>query len=198
MNDVQITRPVLTLPADEAAAVTLGYGAAQVILEYGSGGSTVLAAEQAGKTIFSVESDAQWLGDMQAWFQQNPAVADLHLHRADIGATKAWGHPRNATSFRRWPDYPLSVWDLPTFVHPDLVLIDGRFRAACFLTCLFRSTRPMTVLWDDYSDRPQYHSVETLVKPAAMIGRMARFDITPMPLPVDRLAWVIDTYMRPN
>lgn len=192
------TRPVLTLPAEEAAAVTAAYAAAGVILEYGSGGSTVLAAEQPGKVIFSVESDAKWLADMQAWFAMTPPASTLHLHYGDIGPTKAWGHPRDAASFRKWPKYPISVWDLPEFLHPDLVLIDGRFRAACFLTCLFRSTQPMTVLWDDYSDRPIYHQVESLVKPVAMIGRMARFDITPMPMPVDRLAWVIEIYLRPN
>lgn len=198
MIEAAVPRPVLTLPADEAAAVTSAYAAARVILEYGSGGSTVLAAEQPGKVIFSVESDAKWLADMQSWFAQTPPLAQVHLHYGDIGPTKAWGHPRDAGAFRKWPGYPISVWDLPGFLQPDLVLIDGRFRAACFLTCLLRSTQPMTVLWDDYIDRPIYHHVEDLVKPVAMIGRMARFEITPMPFPVDRLAWVIETYLRPN
>ncbi len=198
MTETLLTRPVLTLPAAEAAAVTAAYQAAQVILEYGSGGSTVVAAELPGKVIYSVESDAIWLANMQAWFTQNPPLARVILHHGDIGATKAWGQPKDAGAFRKWPGYPLSVWDLPGFLHPDLVLIDGRFRAACFLTCLFRSAKPMTVLWDDYIDRPFYHRVEDLVKPVAMIGRMARFETSPMPLPVDRLAWVIETYLRPN
>jgi pimeloyl-ACP methyl ester carboxylesterase len=191
-------RPVLTLPPQEAQAVCDAYATAGVILEYGSGGSTVVAAELAGKTIFSVESDAKWLAGMTAWFDQNPPLSPVHLHHGNIGATKAWGHPKDASAFRSWPGYPLSVWDLPGFVHPDLVLIDGRFRAACFLTCLFRSTKPMTVLWDDYIDRPFYHRVEDLLKPVEMIGRMARFEMSPMPLPIDRLAWVIETYLRPN
>lgn len=198
MTEAAISRPVLTLPADEAAAVAAAYAAAGVILEYGSGGSTVLAAEQPGKVIFSVESDAKWLTDMQGWFAQNPPLAQVHLHHGDIGPTKEWGHPANNLHVKLWPGYAISVWDLPDFVQPDTVLIDGRFRAACFLTCLFRSRSPMTVLWDDYVGRPGYHSVEYLVKPVAMIGRMARFEISPTPLPVDRLAWVIETYLRPN
>ena len=92
----------------------------------------------------------------------------------------------------------MSIWDLPEFVHPDVVLIDGRFRAACFLTTLFRCTRPLTLLWDDYIDRPAYHEVESLLKPVEMIGRMARFDVVPMPIPADRLLWVIQTYLRAN
>ena len=51
-----ITRPELTLPEAEAALLRETYDRAGVILEYGSGGSTVLAAEQPGKTVPSVES----------------------------------------------------------------------------------------------------------------------------------------------
>jgi len=198
MIDAAHKRPELTLPLREAAAVQAAYARAAVILEYGSGGSTVLAAELPDKVIFSVESDAVWLANMQAYFADRRPASPVHLHLGDIGPTKAWGHPSGESSFRKWPDYAISVWDLPEFLHPDLVLIDGRFRAACFLTCLFRSTRPMTVLWDDYIDRPFYHRVEELIKPVEMIGRMARFEITPMPFPVERLAWIFETYLRPN
>lgn len=198
MEAVAHKRPVLTMPAAEAAAVVSHYNRASVILEYGSGGSTVIAAELPGKAVFSVESDAKWLADMRCYFAANPPLADLHLHHGRIGPTKAWGHPQDNEQFRKWPRYPIGIWDLTEFLHPNVVLIDGRFRAACFLTTLFRITQPVTVLWDDYSERPSYHEVEDLVKPTEMIGRMARFEISPMPLPVNRLAWVIETYMRPN
>ena len=51
------TRPKLTLPEAEASALRAAYAAAEVVLEYGSGGSTVLAAE-AGAEVWAVESDA--------------------------------------------------------------------------------------------------------------------------------------------
>ena len=60
-------RPVLTLPPAEAEALRAAYAIADVILEYGSGGSTALAAEMPGKTVFSVESDAAWLAGMQGF-----------------------------------------------------------------------------------------------------------------------------------
>ena len=198
MTDHTTPRPKLTLPPFEAAAVIKAYEKAHVILEYGSGGSTVVAAELPGKVVFSVESSADWLADMQSYFVQNPPKATLHLHHGDIGPTKDWGKPIDERQMRKWPGYPLSVWDLPQFLHPDVVLIDGRFRAACFLTCLFRCTRPTTVLWDDYIDRAFYHRVEALVAPTEMIGRMARFDIVPMAVPADRLSWVLDIYLRQN
>jgi hypothetical protein len=197
MDEVPVKRPVLTMPPEEAAALVRHYAAAEVILEYGTGGSTVVAAELPGKTVFAVESDLKWLGDMRAYFAANPPMADLHLHHGRIGRTKGWGYPQSEEHFRKWPGYPLAVWDLAEFRHPDVVLIDGRFRAACFLTTLFRITRPVTVLWDDYIDRRQYHEVETLVKPAEMIGRMARFDLKPMAIPAAKLPWIIETYLRP-
>jgi len=190
--------PELTLPEVEAAALRAAYADARVILEYGSGGSTVLAAALPGKTVFSVESDVDWLDDMQAWFDAHPPVAKLVLHHAEIGPTKQWGAPRDESKFRSWPGYSLSVWDRDDFQHPDLVLIDGRFRAACFLTTLFRITRPVTVLWDDYAEREPYHRIEEFATPTAMIGRMARFDLVPTPIPAEKLGFILTTYLRPN
>ncbi len=193
-----VERPKLTLPEAEAAAVQAAYAAAAVILEYGSGGSTVLAAEMPGKRVFSVESDAGWLEMMARWFAANPPRAEVTLHHGDIGPTKEWGAPRDDAQFRRWPSYPVAVWDRPDFVHPDVVLIDGRFRAGCFLTTLFRITRPVTVLWDDYTHREGYHAMESFVAPRRLHGRMAEFLLEPTPIPAGKLALILTTYLRPN
>ena len=119
-----IERPQMILPEAEAEALRVAFAAAGVILEYGSGGSTVLAAEMPGKVVFSVESDPDWLAMMRSWFEANPPQAQLVLHHGDIGPTKAWGKPKDNAAFQKWPGYPISVWDRPDFVHPDLVLID--------------------------------------------------------------------------
>jgi hypothetical protein len=192
-----LERPGLTMPPAEAAALAAAYGDAATILEYGSGGSTVLAAGMPGKTIFSVESDAAWVAMMQAWFAANPPASDPTLHHADIGPTRDWGHPVDDTGIRRWPGYALSVWDRPDFRHPDVVLVDGRFRVACLLATAFRITRPVTALFDDYAGRRTYHGVEEFLRPSALIGRMARFDLVPQPVPADRLGWIISYFTRP-
>jgi hypothetical protein len=186
--------PELTLPLAEAAHLRAAFAQARVILEYGSGGTTVIAAQMPEKVVFSVESDPVWQGKMFDYFADHPPAATLHLHHGDIGPTGDWGHPKNDSDFRRWPSYPNSVWERGDFQNPDLVLIDGRFRVACFLTTLFRSTAPVTVLFDDYLDRKFYHAVEDFVRPQAMIGRMAQFYITPMTIPVDRLGWIISRF----
>lgn len=189
--------PRLTLPPEAAQALSDAYADARVILEYGSGGSTVLAAGMAGRTVFAVESDAAWLRAMRAYFDANPPAADVRLHHADIGPTRDWGHPADARRMRRWPGYALSVWDRDDFLHPDVVLIDGRFRVACLLTVAFRCTRPVTVLFDDYRGRKVYHGVEDMLRPAGFAGRMARFEVEPTAVPVDRLGWVMNYFYRP-
>ena len=190
-------RPELTMPAAEAEVLRAAYEGAETILEYGSGGSTALAAMMEGKTVFAVESDHAWTTRMKAWFVANPPNADLHLHYVDIGPTKDWGMPVDDRAIRRFPDYALSVWDRDDFRHPDVVLIDGRFRVGCLLIVAFRITRPVTALFDDYGPRAVYHRVEEMLRPAAMIGRMARFELTPQALPMDRLAWIMKTLTRP-
>lgn len=187
--------PKLTLPPEEAAVVRARFGAARVILEYGSGGSTVIAGAVAGARVFSVESDSEWVEMMRRWFATNPALAALTLHHADIGPTKEWGMPVNNRQVRHWPGYPNSVWDLPDFQQPDVVLIDGRFRLACFLTVLFRTTAPVNLLWDDYTERPGYHLAERLAKPVALHGRMAEFHLTPQTLRPGDLSWVTQAYV---
>jgi hypothetical protein len=120
-----VQRPDLTMPEAEAAALLAAYAGAGAVLEYGSGGSTVLAAE-AGAEVWAVESDAAWAAKMQAWFAAHPATGRAHVVHADIGPTRDWGHPVDGSRLRQWPDYALKVWDLPGFRHPDVVLVDGR------------------------------------------------------------------------
>ncbi|PYE81292.1 class I SAM-dependent methyltransferase [Pseudoroseicyclus aestuarii] len=192
------TAPELTLPPQEAAALRAGYEAAEVILEYGTGGSTLMAAQLPGRAVFGVDSDPDWIAGLEAWFGANPSEARVVLHHGDIGPVARWGYPAGSQSWRRFQRYPLGVWDRDDFRHPDVVLIDGRFRAACYLTVLFRITRPVTVYWDDYTDRPGYREVERLSAPVALHGRMAEFRAEPTPVPPEALDWVIGTYARPN
>lgn len=192
-----VDRPFLTMPELEAEALGAAYRGAKVILEYGSGGSTALAVDM-GKTVFSVESDAIWFANMQAYFAGRPEKGAVTLHHANIGPTKKWGMPAGTDAFRRFPDYALSVWDLPGFVHPDVVLIDGRFRPACLLATAFRITRPVTVLFDDYTERAAYHGIEQMIKPKAFHGRMAEFAVVPTAVPADRLSWVMGWFLKPQ
>ncbi|MDP5346992.1 MAG: hypothetical protein NWQ32_01190, partial [Paracoccaceae bacterium] len=151
-----ITRPELTLPAAEAEVLRAAYAQAEVILEYGSGGSTVMAAEM-GKRVTSVESDQAWAQMMRDWFAANPPKGQVSIVWSDIGPTKEWGHPVDDSAWKQFPAYPLAVWDRPDLAHPDVVLVDGRFRMGCALATAYRITRPIPLYYDDYANRPRHH-----------------------------------------
>lgn len=180
MNEI-MDEPKLTFPPSVAEFVQQEYATANVILEYGSGGSTALAAAQTGKKVFSVESDPAWAARMRTYLDQAHPDADVTLHYADIGSTGEWGLPQKYSKIRahKYLGYARSVWKTRDFVHPDLVLIDGRFRISCFLTCLSKVTRPTRVLFDDYTNRAVHHYVEKYCSPTETVDRMAVFDIVP-------------------
>jgi hypothetical protein len=194
-----ISRPGLTLPEAEAERLRAAYEGAGVVLEYGSGGSTVMAAEMPGKTVFSVESDRDWAEMMLGWFEANPPAtgSDAKVIWVDIGPTKEWGHPAKASKYLRFAQYPLAVWDMDGFSQPDVVLVDGRFRTGCVMATAFRTQKPVTVLVDDYKRRKAYHKVEEFLGVPRMTGRMAEFEVTPMLPPPARLLEIVEMMTRP-
>jgi hypothetical protein len=184
----------LTFPPLEAELVRKVYAEAETILEYGSGGSTLLAA-RLGKRIFSVESDRVWAEHLQAGLAAFPGAT---VHHVFIGPTEKWGMPTRPRFHGRYHRYALSVWDRPDLGDPDLVLIGGRFRAACLAAVLLRARRPTSVLFDDYEDRPYYHGVERLARKEEVVGRMARFVVTPGAIPPEMLTEVIGWFSDPR
>lgn len=165
----------LTFPDNVKTCVRQAYAAADVIFEYGIGGSTLLAAEL-GKTLVSVETDRAFMARAQVELQDTPATVKL-IH-ANIGATKQWGVPLDDSQWQRYPDYAFAPWQQG--LEPDVILIDGRFRVACMLAALVNVTRPTTVLWDDYGDRAHYHWIERYCTPVRNVERMAIFEIEHM------------------
>lgn len=146
-------------------------------LEYGSGGSTVLAAEMGVKQIHSIDSDAGFLAAVQEKIAETGSPSSVIAYPVDIGRTKEWGQPDEPTAANRWPRYCVAAWGklLSEGIQPDLILIDGRFRVACFLASLLLAKPGTIILFDDYFDRPNYHVVEKYLKPSARAGRMAEF-----------------------
>lgn len=193
---MSVTRPELTMPEAEAALLRGAYGRAEVILEYGSGGSTVMAAEL-GKTVFSVESDKDWAQMMRQYFAENPVPGHVDIIWSDIGETKEWGHPKTDAQWKRFARYPLEVWGLNEFRQPDVVLVDGRFRRGCALAALFLSEKPLDLYFDDYTGRKQYHVVENYLGHPEITGRMAHFRVSPQPIPPGQLLEVVNLMQRP-
>lgn len=197
MTRQSVEPPKLTLPPKEAAYLRSHYERASTILEYGSGGSTWLGASLPGKYIMSVESDERWAADIREKIEQGGLPSAAIIWYVNVGPTGPWGRPIDDRAWKRFHLYPLSVWDQSFMRHPDVILIDGRFRAACFAAACLRISRPTTVLFDDYADRPRYHAVERIVRPVEMVGRMAVFHLKPGLIPPDQWTNVIGLFGQP-
>lgn len=195
----ELKQPKLTFPADVAALVAATYEEAHSILEYGSGGSTVLAAKMPNKEIYSVESDKAWAEDMRHYLSHSPDIQSKALiHHVNIGKTKKWGAPVDDRSWRQWHKYPLSVWSAHEFRQPQVVLIDGRFRAACFFAVCMKTAKPVRILFDDYTERQHYHVVEVVSRPKHTTGRMAIFEIVPNMINRSMLDMIFESFCSPQ
>lgn len=169
----------LTLPKHERHLVRQMYANSKGVVEYGSGGSTMLAARM-GTPVVSVESSVEWTQQLQTELarldQRHETTVVSHV---DIGPTKKWGYPVNNDHFQSFWRYPLEPWIAHQEFRPDTVLIDGRMRVGCFVATLAMIKSDVCILFDDYSNRRAYHRVEQFLKPTEMVGRMAVFHAKP-------------------
>jgi Glycosyl transferase family 2 len=184
----------LTFRPRETGLISRWYAKASVILEYGCGASTILAAEL-GKKVVSVESDQDRARRLA---QHLRAFLDVTVLPVDIGPTEESGAPSQPRFHTRFHHYPLAVWDHPGLGDPDVVLIDGRFRLACMMAVLLRASRPTTVLFHDYIGQTDYHRVEQFARKEETVGRFARFTVTPGAIPPERLTDVIGWFSDPR
>jgi hypothetical protein len=170
----------ITFPPETRTGILQKYDSADVILEFGSGGSTVYGV-QAGKTVYAVESDPNWLKRLTSHIELNGSSSRFIPIYADIGPTTHWGHPEKYDRQEKFLNYTIRPWEIISKdnVNPDLILIDGRFRVACFMTCLAMIKIKTLLIFDDYLTRPEYSYVEKYIKPLDYYGRAAIFEIPP-------------------
>lgn len=99
-------------------------------LEFGSGGSTVLAASLVKGHVWSVDLSVEWLENVQR--EINPPVERVSCEHADIGPVGLWGYPLDYSRQAIFPNYYARIWEKLTAKDIDFVLVDGRFRIASF------------------------------------------------------------------
>lgn len=179
----------LTLPPHVAKYLQNLYSKGGVILEYGTGGSTLLALEAHEKNVvFGCETDPRWLARLSMEVAVRGLASRFVPVYQDIGATREWGRPcfesqawdsERGMAFVRAPMLPWLLMERRK-LSPDVILIDGRFRVASFIASFVSATQPVAILFDDYVDRPAYHVVEDILKPVKMIDRAALFQFDPL------------------
>jgi len=156
---------------------------AKFYLEFGSGGSTILADKMGVETL-SVEGDPVYAKAVRKGLTGNT----VRLITPRIGPTGVWGYP--LLNHPRWLSqrlrrrYVAAPFREKRF--PDLILVDGRFRVACALESARQANlRGVTanLIIDDYEGRPHYHVVEEFLGRPEMVGRAALFQIGTQSIP---------------
>jgi hypothetical protein len=138
-------------------------------LEFGAGASTVMALDCC-KAITAVDSSPKWIRHVQR-VADSHASCDFQGIHADLGRVKLWGYPvsHNQDSGRIYSSAANSF--VP---NADFVLIDGRFRVACFAKLAQLGFRGPVAI-HDYSNRPWYHTIDRLGRRIAQAETLSVF-----------------------
>lgn len=139
-------------------------------LEYGSGSSSLWVLANCSCDVTSVDTSRTWLDRVYEKSGRSPRFNAVHV---ELGPLGDWGKPLSYTERSSFSKYTDDVWEYE--VDYDLVLIDGRFRVACFLASLINASAGTTIIFDDYVDRPKYHVVEEYLLPVERNDRQAIF-----------------------
>lgn len=142
---------------------------AKIYGEYGVGLSTEFVANKLKIKVIGVDSSKEWINKVNKSITSHNAMI-IHV---DVGELREWGRPKDYSKRENFHKYIEGLWEFD--IKPDFVLIDGRFRVACFLTCLLNATENTIIAFDDYIGRPHYHIVEEVLKPFLKNERQAFF-----------------------
>lgn len=140
-------------------------------LEWGTGGSTVMAAWRATQKqmpslqIDTLDSSMDWwyrLRRKHLVLAEAESLGRLSFHRGDIGQTSSWGDPKQWSNRSQ----ALQAKQARSYVENnlrccyDLILIDGRFREACAMSALRFAHNATNVMIHDASRYVQGHAVK--------------------------------------
>lgn len=173
------------MSSDEAALFLSFVRNSRIYVEFGTGGSTVVASKYVQSSILSVDSSREWLDQVRiacASHQTRPELVFI-----DIGPTGEWGFPADASTKSRWPDYHSAVWKMPHSAAADLYFVDGRFRVACFAQIVLHCNPNAIIGIHDFASRPRYHCVREIAREIATAGDISFF----RPLPEKKIAEAI-------
>lgn len=131
----------------------------ETYFEYGSGGSTSQASIRDNiKQIYSVESDVEWHNKLKG-SEKNEKIRFIYSNMNTVPNT--FGTPGPGCTFEQKKEYSGQILRLDPAQQAaiDLILIDGRFRVACCLKCFAVIKDTCLIAFDDFLDRPHYHTV---------------------------------------
>lgn len=134
----------------------------KVILEFGSGGSTIQLIKRK-KKVYSVESNPEFYNYMKSISLVKKAMGkSLFLKFIDLGNTDPWGRPVSLERKENWHGYYTEVWKdiMQDGNKVDVIFIDGRFRISCcvysILKVLENNWKETIFMIHDFWNREEY------------------------------------------
>jgi hypothetical protein len=165
--------PVMT--SDEISLFTAFLRRTDRYVEFGSGGSTYLAASLVKGSVTSIDSAPEWLEKVRTACAQNGLPVTPQLIHVDIGPVGHLGYPVDEMKKGLWPRYHNALWETPSNCLGNLYLVDGRFRVACFTQVLLRASPDAFIAIHDFSIREEYHVVREMAREVATADTMSIF-----------------------
>ena len=135
----------------EIEFVTSQLKISDTMLEWGSGGSTLLFSNYVSK-YYSIEHVEDWYKKVMDKLIEYPLLDISYKH---IAPNHPKTKPTRYKEFKTYIEYPSTLGQ-----KFDKVFIDGRARAQCAEFIIPYLNEDSIVFMHDYFKRPQYHSIE--------------------------------------
>jgi len=154
-------RPLVEVPCERQQSAGLGGLGASMMYSIAERTSTVAAITYPNlKSIHVIESSQDWVNNLKVRKDIQTAELNqrLHFHMVNIGKTKEWGYPVSESheAQKLFHLYPSAVDGIAADEKLDFVLVDGRFRVACFLHALKHADDNTIIAIHDYDNHRDY------------------------------------------
>ena len=183
---VEVSEPDPERPGGQARVSGAEYGhlraalsQAEVVLEYGAGSASILAAPMPGKFVMAVECDSDRARHLSNQIATMQPASTVLVHRADPVPEPVQSRQGSDAAWLRALAYPNSIREQSFFRDPDLVVIKGAASFLCTVAVLLSLRRPATILLLDYAPNTENRLLEHVLRPDAVTGAMAQFDACP-------------------
>ena len=194
----RVSIPSSSMTGNDLSKFLADSGDDKIILEFGSGGSTLLLAGTC-RLIISVESDRHFLIQVKSELYAKGLQDKGRIYWADIGPTKTYGQPfatMRKLFEKRYRLYALGVFEsFPETKNSDIVFVDGRFRVACVMSSLLHINRNFLLVVDDFFGRTYYKDIiKVLGNPSSRISNAAIFDVDRRTIDFELAQQILDSY----
>ncbi|ACM31170.1 glycosyltransferase family 2 protein [Rhizobium rhizogenes] len=202
MTELEAAAPMngLDLPLSEKERDLLveHFQNATNVLVYGGGHPSIEALANGCSRVISVECDKQFSQTLQSMLADTYEESRFHIHYEDIGVTGDWGFPDDSSHSDAYYRYPTSIWDSREFEHPDVVVINGRFKAACFLTTISLCQKETRILFSRYARSEAIHWIERYFRPIRYCDEIAEFVVSPTMFSTAEITRIVSAYSDPR